>query len=99
MDCKRASANVVGDTAQAASIVGFRFVVQAAHFGRSLHDRHQDIDVIVGGDVLKNAGCSFHPHPCIDVFAWQGAKIVRWFADSIELREHQVPDFDRLAGI
>src|SRR5581483_11439506 len=49
-------------------------------------------------DSLQNCRGPLQAHAGVDVLAGERTEVVRRIADTIELREDQVPDFDRAAG-
>ena len=50
----------------------------------------------VGWNVLQNTSRSLQAHTGIDIFAREWPKIIRWFTNTVELSEHEIPDFNRL---
>ncbi len=67
-------------------------------FGGRFDDRPQNVDVEIRVDALQHAGRALQAHAGVDVLARQRPEIIGRLADAIELREHQVPDFDCAAG-
>ena len=97
MDGKSTCTNVVGDAAQASTIVAFVLIVDSTNFRCCIDNRHQNVDVEIRRHVLKNTCRTFHAHSGIDVLARQWTQVIGWISNAIELGEHQVPNFDGFA--
>src|SRR5690606_18222089 len=89
---ERASANMVGDSAQSSATFRLRFVFHATNLRGRLDERAQNIDVKVRGYVLEDRGGSLQAHPGIDILAGKRPQVVGGGSHPLKLREHKVPD-------
>src|SRR5438045_2798351 len=89
-----AGADVVGDAAEPAAVVGFVFVLDTADFGGREDDRKEDVDVVVRGDALERGGGALEAHAGVDVFRGEGFEVVGRAPHAVELREDEVPNLD-----
>ena len=90
-DEERDRARVVGDdlVAEALGLEGVRVVAeQLAHPGV---DRREQVGVVVGRDLLEDAGQALEAHPGVDAGERQRHAAVR---PLVELHEHEVPDLE-----
>ncbi len=62
-----------------------------------LHDRHDEIGIVVGGGILQNGDDPFEAHAGIDARLGQRRHVAGLVA--VELHEHQVPDLKKAVAL
>ena len=94
MNSKCAGSNMVSDSAYPAAVVVVGYVFLLTGFSDSFNDGQKNIDMEVAVDPLKHRACALQPHSCVYVPAWKWSKVIGWIADSVMLREYQIPNFN-----
>ena len=96
MHRKRARPHVIRDPPQPPPIIGLVLILLPTHFRRRPHDRQNAVDMVIRRHALQCRRASLEPHPRIDILRRQRPQVIRRLTHAIELREHQVPNLDRL---
>jgi hypothetical protein len=67
VDGEGASADVIGNAAEAATVVGFGVVLLLANLGSGFDQGAQSVDMEIGFDALHDSGHTFQAHAGIDI--------------------------------
>ena len=94
---EHASSDVVGDAADGSAFFGFEGVFDSNRFAGRFAQRTQRVDFEVAEDSLEYCGRPLQTHARVNVLLGQRTQVVGRVTNSVELRENEVPDLNRLA--